>query len=80
MNFSLFRTKQVDCWRGGECNKNRTQYGDWHYPLAMDDLHNGVVGCVDKQVPNEYIQDVRGNTGSHNGSKDNENHVEAGHN
>ena len=48
MSFSLLGTKQVECRRCGETNENYAQYGDDCYPLAVDDLHDGVVGRVDK--------------------------------
>ena len=80
MNFSLLGTEQVECRPSREHNEDHTQHGDGTYPLAVEYLHDSVVGRVDQKVPYEYVQDERGNLRPKNGSKDDEKHVEAGHN
>ena len=80
MNISLLGFKQVERRQHRYKNHDCTQYCCGDDPLLVDDLHGRVVSCVDKQVPNEHIQDEGGNAGPIHCPKDHEQHVEGGHN
>ena len=47
MTASLLGAEQVECRESCQKDENRTHDRDGSYPLAVEDLHAGVVGFVD---------------------------------